>query len=44
MLFDQKIPYEKYLRNRIRISYTDFNKITPFVSGETFAPMINDGY
>lgn len=35
-LFDQKIPYEKYLRNRLRISYTGFNKIEPFLSGELF--------
>jgi len=35
-LYDQKIPYEKYLRHRLKISYNDFNKITPFVSGEIF--------
>lgn len=35
-LVDQKIPYEKYLRNRLKISYTEFKKIEPFLSGELF--------
>jgi len=43
-LFDHKIPYEKYLRQRIRISYTDFNKIIPFVSGEIFQLFRPDYY
>jgi len=43
-LYDQKIPYEKYLRHRIRISYTDFSKITPYVSGEIFQLFRPDYY
>jgi len=35
-LYDQMIPYEKFLRHRLKISYTDFTKLTPFVSGEIF--------
>lgn len=29
-------PYEKYLRNRIQIRYTDFKKIEPYLSAEIF--------
>ena len=35
-LFDQRIDYEKYARNRIRIRYNDFQKIKPYVSAEIF--------
>lgn len=35
-LFDQLADYEKYVRNRIRIRYTDFKAIEPFVSAELF--------
>ncbi|MCK4879562.1 MAG: DUF2490 domain-containing protein, partial [Bacteroidales bacterium] len=35
-LFDQAIDYEKYVRNRIRIRYNDFQKIKPYVSAEIF--------
>jgi len=29
-------PYEKYLRNRLSVRYTDFKKFEPFVSAEIF--------
>jgi hypothetical protein len=29
-------PYEKYVRNRLTFRYTDFKKIEPYLSGETF--------
>ena len=35
-LFGQEIGYEKYVRNRIRIIYSDFKKIKPYVSAEVF--------
>ncbi|MGW8315445.1 MAG: DUF2490 domain-containing protein [Bacteroidales bacterium] len=35
-LFDMKEPYEKYVRNRITVRYTDFKKIEPYLSGELF--------
>lgn len=35
-LFDMEEPYEKYVRNRISVRYTDFKKIEPFLSGELF--------
>lgn len=35
-LFDLKQPYEKYLRNRISVRYTDFEKFKPYVSAELF--------
>jgi len=43
-LIDQKIPYEKYLRNRLRINYTGFKKIEPFLSGELFQLFRPDYY
>jgi len=30
------VPYEKYLRNRLTLRYTDFKKFEPFVSAEIF--------
>lgn len=35
-LFDQAADYEKYVRNRIRIRYNEFDKIKPYVSAELF--------
>jgi len=35
-LFDQTLDYEKYVRNRIRIRYNDFQKIKPYISAELF--------
>ena len=35
-LFDPEAPYEKYVRNRISVRYTDFKKIEPYLSGEFF--------
>lgn len=35
-LIEQDTNYEKYVRNRMKISYTDFKKITPYVSFELF--------
>ena len=35
-LFDIEEPYEKYVRNRITVRYTDFKKIEPYLSGELF--------
>lgn len=35
-LIEQGTNYEKYVRNRIKISYTDFKKIKPYVSFELF--------
>lgn len=35
-IFEQGTDYEKYVRNRIRIRYTDFRKIEPYVSAELF--------
>lgn len=30
------VPYEKYLRNRVTLRYTDFDKFEPYVSAEIF--------
>lgn len=35
-LVNPAIPYEKYVRNRISVRYTDFKRIKPYVSGEIF--------
>ncbi len=35
-LVNPSIPYQKYVRNRISVRYTDFKKIEPYVSGEIF--------
>jgi len=35
-LFGQESGYEKYVRNRIRIMYSDFKRISPYVSAEIF--------
>jgi hypothetical protein len=35
-LLNQRIDYEKYVRNRIRILYNDFHKIKPYLSAEIF--------
>jgi hypothetical protein len=35
-LLRQGISYEKYVRNRIRIRYTDFKRLSPYVSVEIF--------
>ena len=35
-LFGQESSYEKYVRNRIRIMYSDFKRISPYVSAEIF--------
>ena len=35
-LLDMQSDYEKYVRNRIRISYTDLKKIKPYLSAELF--------
>ena len=35
-LFDLEEPYEKYVRNRISVRYTDLRKLEPYVSGEIF--------
>jgi len=35
-LFDMQEPYEKYVRNRIMVRYTDFKKFEPYLSGELF--------
>ena len=35
-ILDMNEPYEKYVRNRIRIRYTDLRKLEPYVSGEIF--------
>ncbi|MCK5693207.1 MAG: hypothetical protein KAI08_10165, partial [Bacteroidales bacterium] len=43
-LFDQTADYEKYVRNRIRIRYNDFQKIKPYVSAELFQLFRPDYY
>jgi len=35
-LFSQEGGYEKYVRNRIRVMYSDFKRISPYVSAEIF--------
>jgi hypothetical protein len=35
-LIEQGTDYEKYVRNRLKISYSDFKKISPYVSAELF--------
>lgn len=35
-LVDPAIPYQKYVRNRISVRYTDFKRIKPYVSAEIF--------
>lgn len=35
-LVNPAIPYQKYVRNRISVRYTDFKRIKPYVSGEIF--------
>jgi hypothetical protein len=35
-LWDLQAPYEKYVRNRVSIQYTDLQKLEPFISGEIF--------
>lgn len=43
-LLDQSLPYEKYVRNRIRIGYNDLQKIEPYVSAEVFQLFTPDQY
>jgi hypothetical protein len=43
-LFDQTVEYEKYVRNRIRIRYNEFQKIKPYVSAEIFQLFRPDTY
>lgn len=43
-LFDQSADYEKYVRNRIRIRYDDFQRIKPYVSAEIFQLFRPDYY
>lgn len=35
-LLSLDVPYEKYLRNRLTVRYTDFKKFEPYVSAEIF--------
>ncbi len=35
-LFQMDLPYEKYVRNRLSVRYTDFKNVEPFISGELF--------
>ena len=43
-LLDPQVPYEKYLRNRIAVRYTDLKKFEPYLSAESFQRFEIDKY